>query len=77
MTDLGMPGMTGWQLASHVRALDPDVTIAFVTGWGEEVSQEAMRGAGADLVVAKPFTIEDVERVARAAVAGRHLPRAA
>ena len=62
LTDLGMPGMTGWELAGRVRALDPAVTIVFVTGWGEDVDRRAAGEAGADLVLAKPFSIEDVAR---------------
>jgi signal transduction histidine kinase/ActR/RegA family two-component response regulator len=67
MTDLGMPGMTGWELARHLRERDESVTIAFVTGWGENVSHDQALDVGADLVIAKPFTIEDVERLTRLA----------
>jgi signal transduction histidine kinase len=67
LTDLGMPGMNGWQLCQSLRALDAGVTIAFVTGWGEEVDLEHAGRAGADTVVAKPFSLEDLERVARLA----------
>jgi signal transduction histidine kinase/CheY-like chemotaxis protein len=67
LTDLGMPGINGWQLSQALRAKDDAVTIAFVTGWGEEVDPEQVRRAGADAVVAKPFAIEDIARVALAA----------
>jgi CheY-like chemotaxis protein len=70
LMDLGMPGMTGWELARRVRDLDSDVTVAFVTGWGEDVDPRAASGVGADLVLAKPFDLEDVERALRVA-AGR------
>jgi signal transduction histidine kinase/CheY-like chemotaxis protein len=63
LTDLGMPGLTGWQLAQQLREQDPDLTIAFITGWGQEITPEAVRDAGGDAVVAKPFGIEDVERL--------------
>jgi len=64
-TDLGMPGMTGWELARAIRAVDPDVSIAIITGWDAEVSPDALSAAGADAVVGKPFTIEDVEGLTR------------
>jgi len=76
LTDLGMPGIDGWQLCRSLRSMDPDVTIVFVTGWGEGVDVEDARRAGADAVVAKPFNIEDLTRVAQQAVDGR-LQRAA
>ncbi|MEK7329770.1 MAG: ATP-binding protein, partial [Candidatus Eisenbacteria bacterium] len=67
LTDLGMPGINGWELSQSLRAKDDSVTIAFVTGWGEEVDAERARRAGADAVVAKPFGIEDVARVTQIA----------
>jgi CheY-like chemotaxis protein/anti-sigma regulatory factor (Ser/Thr protein kinase) len=67
LTDLGMPGINGWQLSQSLRALDDGVTIVFVTGWGEEVDDEQVRRAGADGVVSKPFEIEHVARVTRLA----------
>ena len=62
-----MPGMTGWELARCVRALDPAVAIVFVTGWGDDVDRRAAGEAGADLVLAKPFSVEDVARAIRLA----------
>src|SRR6185369_10400407 len=47
LCDLGMAGLNGWELAERVRALDREVAILFVTGWGlreEELSRvEALR----------------------------------
>ncbi len=77
ITDLGMPGMTGWELARQVRALDPAVTIAFVTGWGEDVDRRAAGEAGAELVIAKPFSIEDVARAIRLAADRLEMQKAA
>jgi signal transduction histidine kinase/ActR/RegA family two-component response regulator len=65
LTDLGMPGMNGWQLSQRLREADPNVAIVFVTGWGEELSADQVRRAGADDVIGKPFGIEDIERVTR------------
>jgi signal transduction histidine kinase/ActR/RegA family two-component response regulator len=67
LTDLGMPGVTGWKLAQTVRALDRTVTISLVTGWGSEVRPETLQRAGVDHVVSKPFTLEDVVAVTRLA----------
>ncbi len=77
VTDLGMPNMTGWELAGKVRALDPAMTIAFVTGWGEDVDRRAADAAGADLVLAKPFTIDDVMRAVRLAASQAETRKAA
>ncbi|HKQ57718.1 MAG TPA: ATP-binding protein, partial [Candidatus Eisenbacteria bacterium] len=76
LTDLGMPGVDGWQVCQSMRALDQAVTIAFVTGWGEGVDLDRVRRAGAQTVVPKPFSIEDIEAVVRLA-ADRKLEKAA
>jgi PAS domain S-box-containing protein len=34
ITNLGMPGMNGWELARRVREVDRSVAILFITGWG-------------------------------------------
>jgi len=76
LTDVGMPDMNGWQLTGALRAVDPAVPIALVTGWGEEITTEEVKAAGADAVIAKPFTVEDLAKIL--AVAEQHrLGRAA
>jgi PAS domain S-box-containing protein len=34
LTNLGMAGMNGWELAERVRRVDADVAILLITGWG-------------------------------------------
>ena len=63
LSDIGMPGMTGWELARALRDRDPGLTLAFVTGWGEEITPETAREAGGDLVVPKPFTLDQIANV--------------
>ena len=58
LTDIGMPGLTGWQVAGMVRAADPDVMLAFVTGWAEDVTPEAeaaLLGAFIPMIAAGTF----------------------
>jgi signal transduction histidine kinase/ActR/RegA family two-component response regulator len=62
-TDLGMPGMTGWQLAEKIRAEWPGLKIALVTGWGAEVATDELGAHGVDFLLAKPFRRGDVLRV--------------
>ncbi len=69
LTDVGMPGLTGWQIADVIRALDPDVMLVFVTGWADDVSPDALAEAAVDRMIAKPFSIEDVQQAIEATVA--------
>ncbi len=34
LSNLGMAGMNGWEFAERLRAVDGDVPVLFITGWG-------------------------------------------
>jgi signal transduction histidine kinase/ActR/RegA family two-component response regulator len=59
-TDLGMPEMSGWDLARELAAREPDLPIVLLTGWGHEVSLEDARRRHVRAVVAKPFTADQI-----------------
>jgi GAF domain-containing protein/ActR/RegA family two-component response regulator len=63
LTDLGMPGMSGWQVAQAVKALRPAVPVVLVTGWGVELSTQELRASGVDRVMTKPFRLAEVQAV--------------
>ncbi|MFQ5830132.1 MAG: response regulator, partial [Candidatus Methylomirabilia bacterium] len=54
-TDLGMPGMTGWQVADRVKVRWPELPVALITGWGARVAPEELGAHGVDLLITKPF----------------------
>ena len=64
LTDVTMPGMSGYDLAEHLRTIAPDLPIVFMSGYAE-----APRGAGALTggrtgYIQKPFQMETlVERM--------------
>jgi signal transduction histidine kinase/CheY-like chemotaxis protein len=64
-TDLGMQGMSGWELAHAVRELDEKIPVAVVTGWGEAVGSSERVAAGVDWVIAKPFDTAQILAIAR------------
>jgi signal transduction histidine kinase/ActR/RegA family two-component response regulator len=70
-TDLGLPGMSGWELARALRDRHPRLPVAVVTGWGEAVGSHEQAAAGVDWVVTKPFTVEQITGIARAAALRR------
>jgi len=61
MTDLGMPGMNGWEVAREIRSLNTEIPIILMTGWGLEISNKEVKNAGITELVAKPFTIRKVQ----------------
>ncbi len=60
LTDLGMPGMSGWDVAMAVKAGWPELPVILVTGWGDTLGREGIEGTGVDLILTKPYTIEQL-----------------
>jgi signal transduction histidine kinase/ActR/RegA family two-component response regulator len=63
LVDLSMPGLSGWDVAKGLRAAQPAVPIALVTGWGDQIDFGEARARGIDYLVAKPFNVEDMTRL--------------
>lgn len=59
-TDIGMPGMSGWELAREIRQSNTRIPIAVITGWGEAVGSNEQKAAGVNWIVAKPFTADRI-----------------
>ena len=70
-TDLGMPEVNGWDLALTAKACANPPDVVLVTGWGFQLEEEAAVSRGVDLVMAKPFSWEDVENALRVLSARR------
>jgi signal transduction histidine kinase/CheY-like chemotaxis protein len=73
LTDLGMPGMTGWEVARAARSRRPTLPVGLITGWGEEQrAQFEGHGSGdVDFVVQKPVTRARLARAVASALASR------
>ncbi len=65
LTDLGMPEMSGWEVASAVRGRPDAPPVVLVTGWGIQLDDQLLAESGVTDVIAKPFTLEDVLEVVR------------
>ena len=53
LTDLGMPGLNGWQVVRGVRLLRPELPVVLITGW-DQIEPEG--DDVADAMVSKPVT---------------------
>jgi CheY-like chemotaxis protein/two-component sensor histidine kinase len=58
--DIGMPAMTGYELAHHIRQEDwgRHALLIAVTGWGQKEDRERSRAAGFDHHLTKPVDPE-------------------
>ena len=60
ITDLGMPGLSGWDVARAVKELRPGTPVAMVTGWSEQIDPAAAGSEGVDYLIAKPFRRQEI-----------------
>ena len=74
LTDLALPGMSGLQVAQHIRRTRPEVPIILVTGWTTEMSRAEQDAAGITEVLYKPFRIEQLTAIVRSVVSGQFRP---
>ncbi|HSS22739.1 MAG TPA: ATP-binding protein [Pyrinomonadaceae bacterium] len=63
-TDIGMPEMSGWELASEIRKRSDTLPLAIVSGWADAISCDARQAIKADWVVSKPFDIATIAGIA-------------
>jgi signal transduction histidine kinase/CheY-like chemotaxis protein len=63
ITDLGMPELSGWDVATTVKAINPATSVILMTGWGITIDKDKARDRGVDVVVAKPFQISEMQKV--------------
>lgn len=58
LTDLSMPGVTGWDLARKARKVAPGMGIVLVTGLGADFGPGDLKASGVDRCLAKPVMVE-------------------
>jgi signal transduction histidine kinase/AmiR/NasT family two-component response regulator len=66
ITDLGMPGLSGWDVARMVKLKAPATTVAMMTGWSDRIDPEYAKTNGVEHVIAKPFRRDELRRVMHA-----------
>jgi signal transduction histidine kinase/FixJ family two-component response regulator len=71
-TDIGMPEMSGWELASEIRKRSESIPLAIVSGWADAISCDARQAIKADWVVSKPFDIAIIAGIANEVAARRN-----
>jgi PAS domain S-box-containing protein len=65
LLDLGMPGMSGYEVAQHLRE-DPacaGITLVALTGWGQDEDRRRTQAAGFDHHLVKPVGLAALEEL--------------
>jgi CheY-like chemotaxis protein len=73
ITDLRMPGMDGWQLATHLVGRSPRLPVLFMSGFDEHLASDTVAGP----VLPKPFSPEQLEERIRQVLGGERTARRA
>ena len=63
LCDVGMPEMSGWQVAQQARLQWPRMPIYMVTGWGKDFLADGSRPSNVDGVMGKPLDLGELRSV--------------
>ncbi|MGH7268320.1 MAG: GAF domain-containing protein, partial [Candidatus Rokuibacteriota bacterium] len=63
VTDLGMAGLSGWEVARLARVERGGIPVVLVTGWADHIDVDEARAHGVSGVLTKPFEAEAVRDV--------------
>jgi CheY-like chemotaxis protein len=76
MVDLGLPGISGLEVASRLKTRWPGTHVALMTGYGDRMGPEDAKSKGVDFVLAKPFSLDQLRSVVDHALAQDKAARA-
>jgi signal transduction histidine kinase len=60
LSDIAMPGVSGIELCRRVQSMELGIPIVLMSGWASEVDPLQVRDAGAQALLAKPFSMQQV-----------------
>ena len=59
-TDLGMPGISGWDVAREIKTIREQTLVALVTGWDVQYQRENIEQYRIDFILHKPFQVSNI-----------------
>ena len=72
LLDIGLPGLSGYEVATRIRehATLKNIALIALTGYGQEADRQSSRDAGFDHHLVKPADFGEVQRILAAVCAG-------
>jgi len=62
ISDIGMPVMNGWELATEIKnRYKSRIKVAIVTGWGEQIDHQKKEDSGVQYIISKPITLDELK----------------
>jgi PAS domain S-box-containing protein len=71
LTDLGMPGMSGWEVCRRIKEISPHTPVGMITGWEMELNRSKMEEYGLDFIISKPFDFNQILNVVAETIESR------
>jgi signal transduction histidine kinase/ActR/RegA family two-component response regulator len=65
VTDQNMPNFPGTELAMKMREIRPDLKVIIITGFADNLSEEALTSYGISEVILKPMILDDFSKIIR------------
>jgi CheY-like chemotaxis protein len=65
MTDLGMPGMDGREVARAVKHAAPETPVVLLTGWGQALLEDGSIPPHVDSLLSKPPKLKELRAALR------------
>ena len=63
ISDVGMPGMDGWEIARQISANLPGTKVLLLTGWAREIPKSEPRRRLVMEVLPKPASLDRIDRI--------------
>lgn len=60
LSDLGMPEMSGWEVAQKIKEHSKNTKIVLVTGWGMQAEEELKNHPYVDQIISKPYELNQL-----------------
>ncbi len=74
MVDLSLPGVSGLEVAQQLKRRCPDTTVALMTGYFHRMRPDDAQASGVDVILRKPFALDQVQSIVDFAVSRKHSP---
>jgi len=71
VTDLGMPDVPGWEVVEAVKQVEGGTPVVIMSGFDRARATRRAKELGVDLVISKPFDLQDFLNAVRGLLLGR------
>jgi CheY-like chemotaxis protein len=71
VTDLGMPDVPGWEVVEAVKQVETITPVVIMSGFDRARATRRAKELGVDLVISKPFDLQDFLNAVRGLLLGR------